>query len=443
MRDISNFIEKQQNLIFEAADFIWKHPETGYREVVTSEYLAEQFEKLGYDIVKAEEITGFYTIIDTGRPGPEVMILGEMDSIICPSHPAANKETGAVHACGHHQQSAVLLGIAAALKEPGALEGLCGRIRLCAVPAEELLEIEYRSKLREQGIIKYYGGKNEFLHRGYFDSVDLAFMVHSGNNFNVYPIWDGCLVKNIIYKGTSAHAGGAPWEGNNALYAATCGINAVNAIRETFKDTDYVRVHPIITHGGDIVNAIPESVRMESFVRGSTVDAIAKANNKVNQALIGGALSLNNNIEIIDISGYSPLINNTDMIELAKEVTAAVIPDVEFTVNDGVYTVSTDMGDLSMIMPVFHPCFGGCKGSLHANNFEVSDPEVAYLENAKFQLGMLFALLSNGGKKAKEVVANYKPQFATKEEFLSYVDHFENAQTRISYHEDGTATIRL
>jgi metal-dependent amidase/aminoacylase/carboxypeptidase family protein len=104
--------------------------------------------------------------------------------------------------------------------------------------------------------------------------------------------------------------------GINALYAANCGLNAINAIRETFWDNDHVRVHPIITSGGDMVNAIPETVTLESYVRGATFDVIIKENKKVNRALIGGALSIGANIEIIDIPGYSPLYNDPKMMEV-------------------------------------------------------------------------------------------------------------------------------
>lgn len=443
MLDLVKAVEKHRLLIFEAAEFIWKHPETGYREKETSKYLEDKFTELGYDIIKADQIPGFYTCIDTGRPGPEVLILGELDSVICPSHPAANPETGAAHACGHHLQCATLLGIAAALKEPGALDKLCGKIRLCAVPAEELLEIEYRSQLKKDGIIKYFGGKNEFLYRGYFEGVDMAFMVHAGMKFNVVPIWNGCLAKNIIYKGTSAHAGGSPWDGHNALYAATCGINAVNALRETFQEADYTRVHPIITEGGQIVNSIPERVKLESYVRGKTMEAIVSVNNKVNQALTGAALSINTNIEIVDFPGYSPLINDPNMIQLAKEAAELAIPELEFDIQDQVTTASTDMGDLSCIMPVFHPSFAGCAGTLHANNFEVLDHEIACIANTKFQLAFLLLLLENGAERAKQILTDFQPRFPSKEEFLTYIDKLNASGDRIIYHENGTAEVKL
>ncbi|MBQ1936072.1 MAG: peptidase dimerization domain-containing protein, partial [Clostridia bacterium] len=284
-----NAVEKHRNLILDTLDYIWKNPETGYREVKTSAYMEKVFRDLGYELTMAGDIPGFYTVLDTGRPGPELLILGELDSLICFDHPDADPKTGAVHCCGHAAQCAGLVGIAAALKEPGVLDGLSGRIRLCAVPAEELIEIDYRTQLKKAGKIKYFGGKPEFLHRGYFDGVDLAFMVHttSGESFAVNRGGVGCLAKKIIYKGKASHAGGAPEQGCNALYAATQGLSAINAIRETFREPDMIRVHPIITKGGNAVNAIPDEVIIESYVRGNSFEAIEKTNKKVNRALIG------------------------------------------------------------------------------------------------------------------------------------------------------------
>ena len=176
-------VEQYRDLIIETQNYIWKNAESGYRETVTSAYMEKVFEDLGYDLVKAGDIPGFYTDLDTGRPGPKVLIFGELDALICPEHPEAT-ERGTVHCCGHSAQCAALVGIAAALKQPGALDGLSGSVRLCAVPAEELMEIEYRESLKKQGIIHYYGGKVEFLYRGYFDDCDLVYMLHTSINQN-------------------------------------------------------------------------------------------------------------------------------------------------------------------------------------------------------------------------------------------------------------------
>ncbi|MBR6569363.1 MAG: M20/M25/M40 family metallo-hydrolase, partial [Clostridia bacterium] len=381
--------------------------------------------------------------IDTGRPGPELLILGELDSIICPNHPEADPKTGAVHSCGHNAQCAALIGVAAALREPGALDGLCGRIRLCAVPAEELLEIEYRSQLRADGKIRYFGGKSEYLSRGYFDGVDLALMVHTASGEpGVEAGSVGCLAKRIVYKGVAAHAGGAPWDGVNALYAANCGLNAVNAVRETFQERDVIRVHPIITHGGDMVNAIPETVRLESYVRGASFEGIVKANKRVNQAFTGAALSIGANIEIIDIPGYAPLINDRDMMNIAKEAAEAVMPERPFWMSDGIGSGSTDMGDLSCIMPVVHPYMPGAKGKGHGNDYYIEDPELACVTCAKWQLAMLWLLLSDGASRAEKIVTEYKPLFESKESYLAYMDSLNSSGDRIEYGQDS-AEIRL
>ncbi len=436
MKKLLEAAEKNTQLILDTERYVWKNPETGYKEYKTSKYMADTFRSLGYDLVMAEGITGFYTVIDTGRPGPEVLVLGELDSIICPEHPECDPTTGAVHSCGHNAQCAALVGVAAALKEPGVLDDLSGRIRLCAVPAEELLEIEYRKGLIKEGKIKYMGGKAEFLSRGYFDGVDIAFMIHTSASFHSARGSVGCMAKSIIYKGKASHAGGSPWNGINALYAASCGLNAVNAIRETFKESDIIRVHPIITSGGSMVNAIPETATIESYVRGATFEAIVNANKKVNRALCGSALSLGANVDIVDIPGYAPLNNAPSMIELTADAAKLAIPEYDFVTTDGFSSGSTDMGDLSCIMPVIHPYSGGSKGTSHGNDYYIEDPMKACVGSAKLQLGMLYLLLSDGAERALKIKNEFTPMFSSKEDYLSYINALNKNGDRIKYTED-------
>ena len=442
MKKIIEAVDKHRTLILEAERHIWKNPETGYKEFKTTAYLADKFRSLGYDLTMADGITGFYTRIDTGVPGPEVLILGELDSVICPEHPESDPETGAVHSCGHNAQCATLLGIAAALKEPGILGGLSGAIRLCCVPAEEMLEIEYRTELKKKSIIRYLGGKSEFLYRGYFDGVDIAFMVHMGRTFSVNAGSVGFNVKNTIYKGKAAHAGGSPWNGVNALYAANLGLSAVNALRETFPDTDLIRYHPIITSGGSMVNAIPAEVKIESYVRGRTAEAIKSTSDRIDRALIGAAYAIGANVEIIDMPGYQPLYNDPGMIETIRLAAALIAPELEFTVNDVYSTGSTDMGDLSCIMPVVHPYVPGTSGSSHGCDYQITDPTLACVMNAKWQLATLNLLLSDGAKRARKIIESYKPVFSSKEEFLAYQDSINSSGDRIEYLKDGGVKIR-
>ena len=435
-------VEKYRQLILDAQDYIWKHPETGFREWKTHAYLEEAYAKLGYELNLAGDIPGFTVELDTGRPGPTVAVFGEMDSLICASHPDADPATGAVHACGHSAQSAALLGIAAALSEPGALDGLSGKIRLVAVPAEELIEIEYRKELRKKGIITYFGGKPEFMRRGLLDGVELAFMIHTSmrghNEGHIIGSYNGCIAKSIGFTGVASHAGGSPHLGVNALYAANLALNAINALRETFTDSSHVRVHPIITAGGDVVNAIPDDVRMESFVRGITVESMTEANRKVNRALAASAAALGANVRLEDIPGYMPGKNDPEMMEVTREAMELSGVNVKFEPT-GWGAGSTDMGDIASVMPTIHPYVGGATGKSHGNDYRITDPESACVTSAKVQINMLKLLLSNGAERAKKIIAEYKPVFASKEAYFEAMEKLWLNCTAVTYDGDGQA----
>jgi amidohydrolase len=443
-KNLFEAVDKNRDLVFAAERYIWQNPETGYKEWKTSSYLEEKFNKLGYTLIKAGNIPGFYTDIYTGRPGPKVLVLGELDSLICHDHPEADPETGAVHSCGHNAQCAALLGIAAALKMEGALDGLCGTIRLCAIPAEELLELNYRESLRKQGIIKYFGGKVEFMYRGYFDDIDIALMVHTQNSPKKFLSRQGsigCITKTIRFKGRSAHAGGAPQNGINALYAATLGLQAINSLRETFRDNDNIRVHPIITKGGNAVNAIPNEVIIESYIRGRTIQSIMEVNKKVNRALAGAAVCMGGGVEIVDRPGYTPLINDKNLRLVAETAMSTVASKEDIQITDEIGTGCTDMGDISAVMPAVHPYASGASGISHGNDYRIADAELACMNSAKMQLAMLKLLLSNNAEKAKEVIAKNEPVYSSISDYFKAIDQVFMDKDAVKYNDDGSILI--
>ena len=161
--------------------------------------------------------------------------------------------------------------------------------------------------------------------------------------------------------------GAHPYDGINALYAANLGLNAINALRETFKDEEHVRVHPIITRGGETANASPADVTLECYVRGLSNDVIFSVNNKVNRALAGAALSMGGNVLISDRHGASPLVNDMNLLKVAETVMKEIVDseeDIEFI--DEIRAGCTDMGDISAVMPAIHPYIGGAEGRTHA-----------------------------------------------------------------------------
>ena len=433
-------IERQRERMEEALDFLWTHPETGYKEWKSSAWLEKAYEDLGYTLVRAGDIPGFTADLDTGKPGPRILVFSELDSIICRDHPECDKETGAVHACGHCAQGAALLGVAAALRDPEVLDGLSGSVRFAVVPAEELIQVEYREALRQKGVIRYFGGKPEFLRRGLLDGCDVAFMIHTGlghHTFGAPSGGNGCVVKTVTYLGKAAHAGGAPHNGINALYAAQVGIAAVNALRETFRDEDHIRFHPIITKGGDVVNAIPSLTRMESYVRGATVQAIADANRRVNRALAGAALSMGADVELCDRPGYMPVDNDKTLLELYARAAEEVVPRESIHIGKGFDTGCTDMGDISSVMPAIHGFGCGAVGTGHGADYQIADFDSAVADSAKVQLALLRILLSDGAKEARRVLENARVIFPDREAYFAAQDALTITKRAVSYEPGG------
>ena len=454
-KKLISLVEKYEKLIYDTADHIWAHPETGFREWKTSAYMEQHFEELGYTLTKAGNIPGFYTDLDTGKPGPKIAILGELDSLIVANHPCCDPETHYVHACGHHAQCAVLLGTAAALKEPGALDGLCGSIRLVVVPAEEMIQLAFREELRQKGIIKYNGGKTEFMYRGLLDGVDMAMMVHGmtkGSSVNEDGDTDldfqallgmnGCIAKNIRYKGKSAHAGGAPHMGVNAEYAAMLGLQACNDLRETFQEKDTIRFHPILMGANCAVNIIPDEMKIESYVRGKSLEAIKRENIKVNRALTGAALSMGAGVELSDRPGYAPEYHDPTFMKLAEDCCVALCgrKKVVFDYN-GWSTGSSDFGDVTCVMPGVQINAGGAVGTLHGIDFQITDPNRMCVNAAKVQLFLVDALLSNNAVTAKEIIANYKPQYPSIKAYLDAIDALTLDKDAVRYDEKGNAIV--
>lgn len=444
MSDYARYVNKHRELILNALDFIWKNPETGYREWKTHSYMAEIFSKLGYKLTLAGNIPGFVTEIDTGRSGPTIAVFGEMDALICGTHPDADRETGAVHSCGHCAQAAALIGLAAALKEEGALSGMCGKIRLVAVPAEELIEVEYREQLRKQGIIKYFGGKPEFMWRGLLDGVDMAFMIHSAvgdkPSFGILRGSNGCIAKTMTFKGVSSHAGGAPHKGVNALYAANLALNAANALRETFVDEAHIRFHPIITHGGEAVNAIPETVTVESYVRGASMQEIVKANRKINRAMAASAAALGAQLHMRDIPGYWVRQYPQDFRLAFVEAAKLVIENVNLS--DKWSMGSSDMGDVGAVMPTIHPVVSGAAGKLHGNDYYIVDADTACVKSAEVQLVLLSVLLKDNAQRARAIMANYKPEFSSMQEYFAFVDKLNVDDDVVAYEGEDKVILK-
>ena len=422
-RAVCEAIDRQSEKIVAVGEAIRKSPELGFKEFKTAKLVEETMREIGLSPKSGLAITGVRAEARGKSEGPTFALLGELDGLVVAGHPVADPRTGAAHACGHNAQVAGMLGAAMGLLSAKAFEHLAGRVVFFAVPAEEYGDVAWRVEQARAGKLEFLGGKPELLRLGHFDDVDLAMMIHltpqkEYRKAGVAASNNGCIVKTVRYIGRASHAGGAPHLGINALYAAQIGLSAINAIRETFRDEDSIRVHPIITHGGSQVNVIPGDVRIETYVRGKSVEAILDANVRVDRALKAGALALGAQVEIETLPGYLPLFNHDGMSKYFV-ANASTQLGADNVTQMGHRSGSTDMGDISHIMPTLHPYMSGASGSGHSADYRITDPKLAYVENAKQLALMAVDMLWDGAKAAKGIIAEFKPRL-TKDAYLSF-----------------------
>ena len=195
-------------------------------------------------------------------------------------------------------------------------------------------------------------------------------------------------------------------------------MTAIALMRETFHDNDTIRIHPIITKGGDAVSAVPADVRMETFVRGRTLEGIVDANKKVDRALRGAAMAIGAAVEIETTAGYLPQRNDPLMSKLWGENVEAIYGDGQFYTEEH-RTGSTDMGDLGHIIPVTHPYLFGASGTGHGNDYLMESKQDVYVNMAKLLAMSAVDLLHDNARHAKQVVGDARPKLS-KDEYLAF-----------------------
>ena len=207
---IIDIIDQHRDEIIEFARDIYTHAELGYKEFRTSQKFVNKMKELGLHTETGFAITGVKAYLnEEKKENASLALLGELDALRIPEHAYVNPETDAAHCCGHHAQMAGIFGATLALTVPEIAEKLGGQVVFFATPAEEYGEIEFKNQLREQGKIRYGGGKCELIRTGAFDDIDLCLAHHiqPGDEIQVGSgTGNGFVSKVIRYLGKAAHA---------------------------------------------------------------------------------------------------------------------------------------------------------------------------------------------------------------------------------------------
>ena len=413
-----------RDLITDAKN-VYSTPETGFNEHKTAAYVKQRLQSIGFVVETGIARTGMKAVLRGAKPGPTVAVIAELDALRVPTHPGADAESGAAHACGHHAQIGSMLGVATALSAPELRNALSGNVAFIVTPAEEFIDIQERLALRASGEIEFLSGKQEMIRLGTFDDVDMAMMVHTSaanglSELSIGGTSNAHVSHQVRYIGRSAHAGGAPDYGINALQAAMLANTAINAQRETFRESEAVRVHGIISNGGASVNAVPGEVIYEGRVRARSIEALESIAEKVIRCYRSGALAMGASVEVRSIAGYHGLIQDPTMQKLFVGNAELVLGRDSISVAGASQTHggSTDMGDLSTIMPVIHPYANSASGIGHGDDYLIEDYDRAVVAPAKVMAATVLDLLGNDAQAARQAIDQSKPAM-TAEQYVS------------------------
>lgn len=420
---ILRLIDVHKDQIIAFAEDIAAHPEPGYEEFCTAGKTAEVLKNLGYKVTEHLARTGVKGTKSI-KEGPSLTVIGELDAIGCHSHPNANPVTGVAHACGHHAQMAAMIGCAIAMADPDVQKCLAGTVNFLAVPAEEYIDADKRTRLKKKGI-EFCCGKSEMIRTGVFDDTDIALTTHvhmvpvEEDFYLGNPACNGYSAERVTVRGKAAHGAIDPWNGVNALSITTSAIQMMGLMRETFREEDHVRLHNVIRKAGDVINSVPDEAIVETKVRAASLDKICEITDMVNRAYAGSAYAFGGKIEMEKLQGYMPIIPraaDNALIEAADDLGLNYR-----TVQKGDFNnACTDVGDLSHLVPVVNFTFKGFEGKLHGADFKITDPEKAYILPAKLLALTVYKLLKNGGQEAKKITKSYTPVF-NKESYIQYV----------------------
>ena len=303
---------------------IHANPELGYQEVKAAGWLAEYLAAKGFKVEKgvAGVETAYRATIETGE-GPTIAILCEYDAL-----------PGLGHACGHNVIATSGAGAGAAL---AAVRGQLpkGRIQVIGTPAEE-----------------GGGGKMKLIEGGVFTDVDCAMMIHGLDRTILHADLLGIVRVNFDFTGKAAHASADPWQGVNALDAVIQTFNAISALRQQVRPD--VRIHGIITNGGQAPNIIPEAASATFYVRAATLDYMWEVYKKVVACAEGAARATGAQLQTVQVpTVYEPLKRNETLLGAFK-VNLERLGDTPEP-PDPSRLGSSDIGNVSQVIPAIQP----------------------------------------------------------------------------------------
>ncbi|MDM5197886.1 M20 family metallopeptidase [Fictibacillus enclensis] len=338
MTVISRTVEEIQELItvnveenaatyIETSHEIHENPEIGNEEILASRLLTSLLEREGFKVERgvAGHETSFVASKKSALDGPTIAFLAEYDAL-----------PGLGHACGHN-----IIGTsstAAAIALGSVIHEIGGEVKVFGTPAEEG---------GENG-----SAKGSFVKHGLLEGIDAALMFHPGNSNRITGTSLAVDPLDFEYIGKPSHAAAAPEKGINALDAVIQLFVGINALRQHVPDD--VKIHGIITHGGDAPNIVPEYAKARFYIRAATRAKLDEVTKKVKGIAEGAALATGATLNVIAFQNQvDNLLLNRSFDKVFQEQLESLGAEVDSSHRSGLG--STDAGNISQVVPTIHP----------------------------------------------------------------------------------------
>lgn len=349
-----------QNLhkkLCEINEYIYNNPELGNEEYKACNILTSFLKEHGFKVEQKflDIDTAFRATFNSNKEGPTIGYLCEYDAL---------PEIG--HGCGHNMIGTMSAGASIILSK--IIEDIGGRIVVYGTPAEET-----------------NGAKVIFAENGIFDELDAAMMLHpsnktakSGTSVAIYPL-------QFTYKGKNAHAAACPWDGVNALNSVIQLFNGIDALRQHV--TPDVRMHGVITNGGVAANIVPDEATAQFYFRAAEKETLDELLVKVKHIAEGAALMTGSTLEMIRYElPYDNLKTNENLSDaFNSNLKLLGITEIEDNTSLG----SSDIGNVSHIVPTIHPYIEIADCSIAGHSRELADATISELGKERLLIGTL------------------------------------------------------
>jgi amidohydrolase len=308
----------------EISRWLYENPEIQYEEYESSARLASFLGENGFEVEYPAHGLDTAFAANAGASGPRVVICCEYDAL---------PEVG--HACGHNIIATAALGAGVALA--GLVDELGIRVTVLGTPAEEGA-----------------GGKVDLIDAGAFEDAAASMMIHPSPHDMLDPSFQARSSYTVEYRGKESHAAFAPQAGVNALDAFVQAYVNVATLRQQILPTD--RVHCIIDHGGDANNIIPAYTRSTWGIRSASWERLEVLIPKVHACFEAAAQATGCSLEINQVGHpYYNMVNSPVMTDLFQANSTALGRPLPLEADLGASGGSSDMGNVSRVVPSIHP----------------------------------------------------------------------------------------